>query len=94
MKSPWGKVDNETRFNNGIIIVDTASHGGAYVPNILLDRIPEKEQEFAKQWSGSVNWYEEDLSVASVTYAFPELFPEFPADKNENFHNALVRGME
>lgn len=74
--TPWGTADGVTPVGRGIEFVSTPSHGGYYVPDALLRFIPTARQAWAKRWSGSVNWYEEDCCWAAVAEAFPELFPE------------------
>ena len=74
--TPWGTADSITKVGLGIEFVTTPSHGGYYVPNDQLRHIPTARQAWAKGWSGSVNWYEEDCCWAAVAEAFPELFPD------------------
>lgn len=76
MKTPWGRAQHIERLGDqGILSVSTAGHGGIFVPDALLPRIPEKQRAWAAHWSGSANWYEEDCCWAAVAVAFPELFP-------------------
>ena len=72
--TPWGVADNIERKGKGIFFADTPGHGGYFVPNDMLYRIPKAHQDRARYWSGSPNWYEEDCEWASVVVAFPELF--------------------
>jgi len=75
MNTPWGKADSIERIGDGgILSVSTPGHGGYFVPTALLSRIPEDQQRYAQRWSGSRNWYEEDVCFVSVHLAFPELF--------------------
>lgn len=76
IETPWGfAYDDETiTFTNGIVRVHTASHGGFYVPDNLLPRIPKVLQRWAAVWSGSKNWYEEDCCCAAVVAHIPEVF--------------------
>lgn len=76
--TPWGTAEDVTTvIHNGqsIVRVSTPSHGGYYVPQELLSRIPEEGQKYAEQWSGSRHWYEEDCGWAYVALALPEFFP-------------------
>jgi hypothetical protein len=83
LQTPWGIADcvvtlgevNKGTCSYAILSVSTPSHGGIYVPPALLDRIPERHRAYAKRWSGSESWYEEDCAWAAVALAFPELFP-------------------
>jgi len=72
--SPWGRVQDQTRFDNGLVFVSTASHGGFFVPDDLLPRIGARGRAYAKRWSGSESWFEEDVAVCFVVLAFPEAF--------------------
>jgi len=75
LATPWGIADNISRIGGeGILQVETPSHGGYYVPDALLGRMSKDAQASAVKWSGSKNWYEEDCSWAYVALAFPELF--------------------
>jgi hypothetical protein len=80
MNTPWGQSDSETKLrvgpgvNDEIISVGTPSHGGYFVPDHLLSRIPANQQAWAAKWSQSPNWYEEDCCWAAVALAFPSLF--------------------
>src|SRR5262245_16604805 len=72
--TPWGLADSQKFIGGGIVRVDTASHGGYYVPDRHLHRIPQDQQTWAARWSGSRNWFEEDCCWSAVAVAFPELF--------------------
>jgi hypothetical protein len=73
--TPWGYADQSAHIGGGIYRVDTPSHGGYFVPDSMLHRIPLEQQEWAERWSQSRNWWEEDCCWAAVAVAFPELFP-------------------
>lgn len=75
--SPWGKIDCVYPVNvegGTLYSVGTPSHGGIFVPNELLHKIPEKERKFAAMWGGTENWYEEDICAISVILSFPGAF--------------------
>jgi hypothetical protein len=78
MWTPWGYADYVEDVGMGIKWVNTPSHGGYYVPSKLLSRIDPAGRRYAKQWSRSENWYEEDVGWAWVWVAFPELFKDKP----------------
>ena len=75
METPWGQAQGVKAIGKGIIFVSTASHGGYFVPHAYLDLIAPSWRAYAKRWSGSENWYEEDCCWAGVALAFPDLFP-------------------
>lgn len=74
MNTPWGLTNDVAVLEHGILRVDTPSHGGYYVPDEVLERIPEAHRAYAARWSGSEHWYEEDCAWAAVALAFPEIF--------------------
>ena len=74
-RTPWGKCDNVIEYPNGIVFCSTPSHGGYHVPASLHKRIPEAYRTYAKSWSGSASWYEEDVAAMAVHIHFPEIFP-------------------
>lgn len=80
LETPWDVAQTARDVGQGVLCVTTAGHGGYYVPDELLSRIPEACQLWAAKWSGSRNWYEEDCCWAAVAVAFPELFPDHPSD--------------
>lgn len=77
--TPWGAADHVTTIErqSGVIFkVSTPGHGGYYVPDALLTRIPMAGRRYAQQWSGSPNWFEEDCAWAYVAINLPEFFDE------------------
>lgn len=74
METPWGRADFVRDLGQGILAVSTPEHGGIYVPPELLNKIPESRRQYAKRWSRSESWYEEDVAWACVAEAFPHLF--------------------
>jgi hypothetical protein len=72
--SPWGIVQDEEVIAEGIIYVSTASHGGIWVARELMHRITHEMQDYAKYWSGSSQWFEEDCAAQCVVVSFPEYF--------------------
>ena len=81
MNSPWGQVQHSKEYPQGIAFVETASHGGFYVPAETVAKMPEALRAFvpfAHNTSDPLNecarWYEEDCDWAIVVLAFPELF--------------------
>jgi len=90
MITPWGDSQTVHDIGNGVLSVSTASHGGLYVPDYLLSRIPEKEQAYAERWSGSRNWYEEDCAAAIPLYRLPEV-GTLEDEKRQAYYNS-VRG--
>ena len=84
VKTPWGLADTVVTLGEvaepdsltyQVLSVATPSHGGIYVPRELLHHIPENRRAYAKRWSQSECWYEEDCAWAAVCLAFPQLFP-------------------
>lgn len=72
--TPWGKADRYENLGQGVFTCSTPSHGGIFVPDCMLHNIPERMRRWAKRWSGSENWYEEDCCWAAVADAMPNYF--------------------
>jgi hypothetical protein len=70
--TPWGRAQHATELGLGLVSVSTASHGGIYVPESLLVCISQRYRAWAKKWSGSESWYEEDCCWAAVAVHFRE----------------------
>jgi len=80
--SPWGAIETQVEIKvvadlPPLVSVQTSGHGGVFVPDELLGVIPLRHQLYAEYWSGSRNWYEEDVAIYAVMAAFPGAFPEF-----------------
>lgn len=74
-RTPWGQSDGPVEYlPNGIYFASTPSHGGYFVPKKLLSRIPPEHQAYAVKWSGSPQWYEEDVAYNIIYISFPEYF--------------------
>ena len=75
-RTPWGPADHAEPLGvSGIVFYSTPGHGGYWVPARLLAQIPAPWRAYAKQWSGSEQWYEEDCAAYAVMLSFPHLFP-------------------
>lgn len=74
LATPWGMADHIQDIGLGILLVETPSHGGYYVPATQIGRMSQEAKDYAAKWSGSEQWYEEDCAWAYVALAFPELF--------------------
>jgi len=75
-QSPWGVIQDIKTYENGILYVSTPSHGGMWVPDLLIDDMSKAAREYAAQWSHGWGdqWFEHDLAIAFVVGAFPKLF--------------------
>lgn len=71
MDTPWGIADHVKDIGLGIKRVDTPSHGGYFVPDEMLKKMPPATH---KTFAGK-GWYEEDCDWCMVVLSFPELFP-------------------
>lgn len=72
--TPWGSPQTQKEYAPGLVLVSTAGHGGFYVSDEWLAKMPADCRE-AKTYTGR-NWYEEDCDYATVVLAFPEFFSE------------------
>lgn len=75
--TPWGPAETVRKIAPGIIIVSTASHGGAWLDEDRNLSVPSAWRQYAARWShGSGDqWYEEDGAILAVILTFPEYFP-------------------
>ncbi|KKL56124.1 hypothetical protein LCGC14_2248510 [marine sediment metagenome] len=76
MRTPWGESDSVEVIAPGIAFYGTPSHGGFHIASNLLGRIRPIWQAYARKWSGSAQWYEEDCAAALVVIEFPEHFTD------------------
>lgn len=75
LNTPWGQADHvKPSGDNGILFVSTPSHGGLFVPDELLGRMP-RALKGSNSYSRGKNWFEEDVEWAIPVIAFPEEFP-------------------
>lgn len=72
-RTPWGQSDAEYLTNiPGLAFYTTPSHGGFFVPHDLVIQLPGWARAYAEKWTGSPNWFEEDVAAAIVLYFWPE----------------------
>ena len=79
LTTPWGQADQVEPVTlngneSGMLYVSTPSHGGIFVPNKFLERMPEALRG-SNSYSGCGNWFEEDVEWSLPVLAFPEYFP-------------------
>lgn len=72
--TPWGSPQTQKDYAPGLVCVSTARHGGFWVSEEMLAKMPADCRE-TKTYAGR-NWYEEDCDCSIVVLAFPEFFPE------------------
>lgn len=70
-KSPWGSVSGRDKMAEGIFWVDTPSHGGFWISQERLARVPEP---FRDTPYSPGPWFEEDEDFAIVVLTFPDEF--------------------
>jgi hypothetical protein len=78
--SPWGTIDHVETIAEGVVSVNTPSHGGIWLSAERLKAIKPEWAAYAAKWSGSPQWYEEDVAVCAVMATWPELFPNHSAE--------------
>jgi hypothetical protein len=74
LDTPWGRAQTYGEVCDGVRGISTANHGGFYVEDRVLHHIPEPFRKAT--FTGSPNWYEEDVDGAIVVMCFPEAFSE------------------
>ena len=65
--SPWGRVQYHQQIADGIVCVQTASHGG-------LKLNAKRNNQIPKDARNQSEWYEEDCEWAIVALVFPDEF--------------------
>ena len=71
--SPWGQVQKQTHYADGIDFVSTASHGGFILSPERVEQVKAKFPGFTP-WGGADGAYEEDCDAVIVISTFPEFF--------------------
>ncbi len=74
LHTPWGHADHYENLGQGVFQVSTPSHGGIFVPECMLHCIGDEGRAYAKKWSGSEQWYEEDCAWAYVAVNLTDRF--------------------
>ena len=92
-RTPWGKADHIQTYANGIVFASTPSHGGYKVPAALNKTIDPAYRAYAKLWSGSESWYEEDIAYQAIHLSFPDIFPH-SEEERESFRATLSKYMK
>jgi hypothetical protein len=77
--TPWGRAQTANYVADGITFYSTASHGGFKLSPERVALVAPEYRAYARRWSGSPAWYEEDVAALAVVATFPELFPEHDA---------------
>ena len=80
-QSPWGKVQVQYNYADGVDCVSTAGHGG-----LKLDR--KHNAMIPKIFRRQGGWYEEDLDCCIVIYFLPQCWPTW-ASKKEDVEKTL-----
>lgn len=78
MQSPWGQVDHKKQITEGVLLVETPSHGGYRVAGPYLEKLTEAQKKHASakwktSYEGMVYWYEEDCEWRILAHKCPDL---------------------
>ena len=73
--TPWGTAQTVKDYGPGIVMVETASHGGFRVLEPQLSQIPQSWRDASFNGQGRSGWFEEDCDWCMVVKAFPDRFP-------------------
>ena len=74
--TPWGPVQTYDYLGSGVYVVDTAGHGGLYLPPELVANIPPVVRDTALTEPGWPNegWAEEDCRLpVAMAFIYPHL---------------------
>lgn len=69
-QTPWGHSDHVNVIADGIESHSTPSHGGLWLSNERLKKMPD----IVAEANGNGRWFEEDSDWALVAVSFPECF--------------------
>lgn len=72
--SPWGYVDYAKRLCDGVVDVNTPSHGGLRVDRVWAEKnLTEQARKYASDEDRKYFWFEEDCNWTIVIFEHPEL---------------------
>ncbi|QAY80388.1 hypothetical protein [Sphingosinicella sp. BN140058] len=77
ISTPWGSSDSRKRYDQGIELVGTPSHGG-----FIVDA--QRNAQIHAAWRNASGHYEEDCCWAIVAYTFPHLFTRYERSSAES----------
>lgn len=82
--SPWGIIDAAQSLADGIVSVQTPSHGGIWLSDARLAQMPPDQRS-------TDAWYEEDCEAAFPLKHFrDEVLHAFPADSLDPYIDAMM----
>lgn len=89
--TPWGPAQHSEYIAEGIIRVDTASHGGLHLSPQRHEELQAMFRSFPT-WAGG-RWYEEDCDACAVIVAFPDVFPDSQDSAREMVAWSVARNL-
>lgn len=75
--SPWGQVQHQEQLADGIIMVDTAGHGGIWLSPDRQRQLPDWAHKTASTYCPKPTWWEEDCEALVPMYVFFDEMPEW-----------------
>ncbi len=78
--TPWGHADIIHPVADGVVFVSTPSHGGYWLSDDRLAKIPNHWRLARYRPSSDSPWFEEDCDWVLVALTFPGLFPAEAAE--------------
>ena len=82
--SPWGTIDAAQLLADGIVSVQTPSHGGIWLSSARLAQMPPDQRS-------SDGWYEEDCEAAFPLRRFrDEVLHAFPAHRLDPYIASMM----
>ena len=74
IQTPWGTAQSVDKIAEGLFFISTPSHGGYWVSQERLGRMPLVLLTPSRFYTVGSQWFEEDVEAARVVLAFPDLF--------------------
>lgn len=72
----WGEIQHEDMLADGVLSVDTASHGGIVVDDRVANRYLSKEAKHVASFDAHHWYFEEDCDWAVFAFENPSIVPQ------------------
>jgi hypothetical protein len=82
--SPWGSIQHRKTIQDGIVVVDTAGHGGIMIRKDVAEQYLSKQARKKGVRYHDYFTYEEDCDYAIPVYELRHLWNKFYKDKTED----------
>lgn len=84
MDTPWGRSDHKQTLINGVVSVDTPSHGGLMIQKDVANKLLTPQAIQKGMSFGDYLCYEEDCDIAIPVYEIAEIREQLYKEDAEN----------